>query len=164
MSILTPGQLSRVRRFMEGGMVGLDNFVLDNPAYAQMVTDFRNAGMDESQIVGMLQDAGKNVTSEFVGGQNNAGGNVRTADFQDSNMNGIDDRDEGQAGGGETTGGGGTSGGGTTTRGGGTTTGGGDTTTTQPYVSRVTTHETRTHPTPQKTRCDLTARGSSFPV
>ncbi len=165
MSILTPAQLQRVRKFQEGGGVSLDQFILDNPNYAQMVNDFRNANMDESQIVGMLQDAGLNVAPA---GQNNAGGNVRTADFQDSNANGIDDRDEGQAGGDAAGGGATTTGGGAATTGGGTTTtttggGGAADTSTTPFVSGVTKSETRLDPITQQLLFGLDGEGGFIP-
>ena len=40
----------------------LDSFISANPNYAQMVADFRSAGMDDAQIVGMMQNSGLDVT------------------------------------------------------------------------------------------------------
>jgi hypothetical protein len=138
----------------------LDSFISANPNYAQMVADFRSAGMDDAQIVGMMQNSGLDVT---VGGQGDPAQNVRTADFQDANADGIDDRDQTQAGtdvagGGATT----TAGGGTTT----TTTGGGTTTAGSsevPFVDSVTRQDRRLDPITQQLLFGLDGVGGFIP-
>ena len=129
----------------------LDTFISTNPNYAQMVADFRSAGMDDAQIVGLMQNSGLDVT---VGGQGEPAQNVRTGDFQDADGDGIDDRDQTQAG--TDVAGGGAA----TTTGGGTTSAGSS---EMPFVDSVTRQERRLDPITQQMLFGLDGVGGFIP-